>query len=196
VEKIAQGKTHAFDVVRVKGDGLRPGLQGMPHYYLNSLSLGFGAAAAYNMTTTPRYLKGILAYLAAIVRTILAYPVLRGRFTIDDQPAFEQASTITAVMNGRCVGNGMWVAPQARADDGCLDMMIAQEVSRFTILRMIPKLMAGTHIHEPVIAMHRLQKLVIESQEPMVVEADGETPFLQARRLEVEVLPGRLQVMV
>jgi hypothetical protein len=38
--------------------------------------------------------------------------------------------------------------------------------------------------------------LVIESADPLVVEADGEVPFLHARRLEVTVLPGRLRVMV
>ncbi len=196
VEKIARGQTRLFDVGRIQAEGKRPGLGSGAHYFTNSMSLGFGAQAAFHHASMPRFLKGIWAYFGAIARTMVAFPVLHAKFTLDDQPAFEQASTITAVMNGRCFGNGMWVAPQARIDDGSLDLMIAREISRLTILRLLPKLMQGRHIHEPEVAMYRLRKVVIESADPLVVEVDGEVPFLQARRLEVSVLPGRLRVMV
>jgi len=196
VERIARGQTHLYDVGRIQAEGKKPGLGDGPHYFTNSMTLGFGALAAFHHASMPRFLKGIWAYFAAIARTMVAFPVLHARFTLDEQPAFEQASTITAVMNGRCFGNGMWVAPQACADDGSLDMMITREISRLTIIRLLPKLMQGKHIHEPEVAMYRARKVVIESVAPLVVEADGEVPFLQARRLEVTVLPGRLRVMV
>jgi diacylglycerol kinase family enzyme len=37
--------------------------------------------------------------------------------------------------------------------------------------------------------------VVIESETPLVVEADGEIVFDHARRLEIEVLPGALAVI-
>ena len=196
IEKVARGQTRLYDVGRIQAEGVKPGLEGFPHYFLNSMTLGFGAQAAYHHASMPRFLKGIWAYFGAIARTMIAFPTLRARFTLDDQPPFEQASTITAVMNGRCFGNGMWVAPQARADDGSLDVMIARDISRLTILRLLPKLMQGQHIHQPEIAMYRARRVVIEPDVPQVVEADGEVPYQQAPRLEVTLLPGRLCVMV
>jgi hypothetical protein len=36
---------------------------------------------------------------------------------------------------------------------------------------------------------------VIESLDALVIEADGEIPFIGARRAEVEILPQRLRVL-
>ena len=196
VGKIARGQTQLFDVGRIVGDGSLPGSGNGPQYLINSMDLGFGALASLNLATIPKVFKGSFAYLAAVIKTMLNYPCLHMQLSLDDQLPFHQSSTLTAIMNGRCFGNGYWVCPDARADDGWLDLMVAQEVSRWTILRMIPKLMRGAHTGEPILRMYRARKVVIESQEPLVVEVDGETPFIAARHLEVEMLPKRLRLLV
>ena len=196
VQKIGQGQTRLFDAGRMEGDHLRPEIGDGPHYFLNSMDVGFGALAAQNFTTTPKYLKGMSAYLAAIFKTLIDYPTLHLRIQLDDQPPFEQSTTMTAITNGRCFGNGFWVCPDARADDGLFDLMVAQNVSRFTILRMIPKFMQGTHVNEPVLRMYRARRVVLESEAPLVVEADGEIPYLETHRLELDILPKKVRLIV
>lgn len=196
VKKIAEGNSKLFDVGRISGDRPRPELGSGPHYFVNSFDVGFGAQAAQNMTTIPKYFKGLSAYLAAIIKTLVDFPALNLRLQLDDQLPFEQPTTITAVMNGRCLGNGFWFCPDAHADDGFFDLVVSQKVSRSTILRMIPKLMQGTHTNEPVVRMYRAKRVVIESQEPITIETDGEIPYLEAQHLEVEVLHKRLRVIV
>jgi YegS/Rv2252/BmrU family lipid kinase len=196
VQKIARGQTKLFDVGRISGDHLRPELGSGPYYFMNSFDVGFGAKAAQNLTTIPTYFKGLSAYLASIIKTLIDFPALDLRLQLDDQLPFEQPTTITAVMNGRCLGNGFWFCPDARADDGVFDLMVSQKVGRFTILRMIPKLMRGTHVNEPIVSMYRAQRVMIESKEPITVETDGEIPYLEAHRLEIKVLHKRLRVIV
>jgi YegS/Rv2252/BmrU family lipid kinase len=196
VQKISRGQTQLFDVGRIRGDNLRPDYGSGPYYFINSFDVGFGAHSAVNLTTIPTYFKGLSAYLATIVKTMINYPTLNLRLQMDDQPPFQQSSTITAVMNGRCLGNSFWFCPDAHVDDGLLDLMVSKKVGRFTILRLIPKLMRGTHINEPVVRMYRAKRVVIESQEPIVVETDGEIPFLQTHRLELNVLHKRLRVII
>ena len=196
VQKIARGQTKLFDVGRISGDRPRPGLGSGPYYFMNSFDVGFGAQSAQNLMTIPTYFKGLSAYLAAIFKTLINFPSLKLSIQLDDQAPFEQPTTITAVMNGRCLGNGFWFCPDARADDGVFDLMVSQKVGRFTILRMIPKLMRGTHVNEPIVSMYRAQRVVIESKEPMTVETDGEIPYLEAHRLEINVLHKRLRVIV
>jgi diacylglycerol kinase family enzyme len=41
----------------------------------------------------------------------------------------------------------------------------------------------------------RARRVAIESDAPLLVEADGEIAFEEARRLEIEVLPGALRVL-
>lgn len=196
VQKIIKGQTQLFDVGRIYGDNLRPEYGSGPYYYVNSFDVGFGAHSALNLTSLPTYFKGLSAYLAAIVKTMINYPTLKLRLQLDDQAPFKQTTTITAVMNGCCLGNSFWFCPDAHADDGLFDLLVSSKVSRFTILRLIPKIMRGTHINEPVVSMYRARRVVIESQEPLIVESDGEIPFLETHHLELEVLHKRLRVIV
>jgi YegS/Rv2252/BmrU family lipid kinase len=196
VDKIAGGRTQLFDVGRITGDQTVSERGNGPQYFINSMDVGFGALASNNYRSASLLFKGFSAYLAAVLKTLVDYPTLRLRIQLDDQPPFEQPSTMMAVMNGRCFGSGFWVCPDARADDGLLDVLVAQAVSRLTILRLIPKIMRGTHTHEPVLRMFQARGVLIESSQPLVVEADGEFPYTQARRLQVDILPKRLRVMV
>ena len=196
VDKIAGGQTQLFDVGRITGDQPAPGMGDGPQYFMNSMDVGFGAQGSHNYRSVPSFLTGFAAYLAAVLKTLIDYPTLNLRIQLDDQPPFEQPSTMTAVMNGRCFGNGFWVCPDARADDGLLDVLVAQAVSRLAILRLIPKIMRGTHTHEPVLRLFQARRVTIESHTPLVVEADGEFPYTQARRLVVDILPRKLRVIV
>ena len=51
-------------------------------------------------------------------------------------------------------------------------------------------------MREKVIHMARAQRLVLESQTPFLVKTDSEFPFLELRRLEVDVLPKRVRIIV
>jgi diacylglycerol kinase (ATP) len=127
---------------------------------------------------------------------MIDYPVLHLRIQLDDLPPFDQSTTMTVITNGRCFGNGFWVCPDAQVDDGLFDLMVANSVSRFTILRMIPKLMKGTHVNEPIVRMYRAKRVVLESDAPLIVETDGEIPFLNTHHLIVDILPKKVRVIV
>jgi diacylglycerol kinase family enzyme len=138
---------------------------------------------------------GLAAYLGAIALTLLRYPKLRVQLQLDDGAPFEQLTALTAVMNGRAFGGSFHVCPDARADDGELDLLIADGVGRLAILGLVPKIMRGAHGGHPRLRLARARRVRIESQAPMLVEADGEIVFEAARRLEVETLPGALRVL-
>jgi len=196
VQKIARGQTQLFDACRMLGDHLRPELGDGPHYFLNVIDVGFGAHTNQAFTTQPKFLRGMAAYMAAILVTMINYPVVHLRIQLDDGVPFEQSTTMTAVANGRCFGNGFWVCPDAKADDGLFDLMVAQAVNRLTILRLIPKFTKGTHTAEPVLRMLRSRRVVLDSDAPLIVEADGEVPYLETHHLELEILPKKLRIIV
>ena len=56
--------------------------------------------------------------------------------------------------------------------------------------------MKGSHLNHPAVMFRKARKVVIETPAPMIMEADGEMPFENARRMEVEILPKRLRVLV
>jgi diacylglycerol kinase (ATP) len=188
VERLAAPRPLAFDA-----GVIRSGHE--TRFFANGMDIGFGAHGAYNIRKVPRVFTGLAAYLGAIALTLVRYPKLRVRLQLDDDAPFEQTTAMTAVMNGRAFGGSFHVCPEARPDDGELDLLIAEGVGRLTILGLVPKIMRGAHADDPRLRLVRAKRVVIESDVPLLVEADGEIAFEDARRLEIEVLPGALQVL-
>jgi len=177
-----------FDVGRItSGSDVR--------YFANGMDIGFGAHGARNVRRVPGFLTGFGAYLGALALTMVRYPLLRVKIQLDDAPPFELTTAMTAVMNGTTFGGSFRVCPDARADDGLLDLLLVDAVGRLEILQLVPKILRGAHAGDPRLRLVRAKRVTIDSAEPLLVEADGEIAFEAARRLEIDVLPGKLRVM-
>jgi diacylglycerol kinase (ATP) len=188
VARIAHGMPRPMDAGRIRTEGGE-------RYFANGMDIGFGAHAARNVRRVPRPFTGFGAYLGALAMTLVRYPKLEVRLQLDEGEAFAHTTAMTAVMNGRAFGGSFHVCPQACADDGLLDLLIAEGVGRLAILGLVPKILRGAHAGDPRLKLVRAKRVVLESAAPLLVEADGEIAFEDARRLEIEVLPGALRVL-
>ena len=193
INQILAAETRWVDVGRVTADHPAPGFDASGHYYVNGLDTGFGALVAMHAHEIP-FLQGFPMYLTAVFKTLLKFSVPRVKIKVD-QSVLEQASTMIAVSNGRCIGGGFWITPAALNDDGLLDVMIARGLGRIGILSLLPKVMQGTHPGDPRVTFRQGAHVTIESPDPLVVETDGEIPFIDAHHIEIELLPKRLQVI-
>lgn len=193
ISHIAAGNTMLVDVGKITGDLPAPG-HPHPHYFTNGMGVGFGARVAKAVRGIS--LTGTAAYLLAIMQVLVDYHLPHIRLTLDSGEVIELDTTLTGVTNGRCFASSFWLTPQADVQDGLLDIVIAKALGRVGILQIIPQIMKGTHLNHPAVMFRRAHKITLEATEPMTIEADGELPFLEARRLEVEILPKRLQMIV
>lgn len=188
VARLLSGDERRFDVGRIdSGAGTR--------YFANGMDVGFGAHGADNLRRVPGALKGLGAYLGALVLTLLDYPVLRLRVQLDDAPAFDLDTVMAAAMNGTTFGGSFRVCPEARPDDGLLDLLLVDAVGRVGILDIVAKILRGTHAADPRLRLARARRLRIESPSPLIVEADGEIAFREAKQLDIAVLPRALRLI-
>jgi YegS/Rv2252/BmrU family lipid kinase len=188
VEKLLEGKTRTVDVGRIAADG-------SVRYFANGMDIGFGAHGARNAASVPAFVTGFGMYLSALVMTLVRYPRLRVKARIDDGEAFELTTVMAAVMNGTTFGGSFHVCPEARIDDGLLDLLLVDALGRLEILGLVPKIMRGAHGGDPRLRLSKIKKIQLEAETPLLVEADGEIAFAAARRLEVGLLPGALRVL-
>jgi YegS/Rv2252/BmrU family lipid kinase len=161
----------------------------------NHLGGAFEAAVAIESTKLRR-LPGMLLYLVALVRIIPQYhrpvPVTVSYGNITATRPMLLASTA----NGGRTGRTFKMAPDARPDDGLLDLVLASTDSIARILWLVPQFMRGTHTGlTKYVTMDRISHLVVEAPGGIPVHLDGEIYNPSARRLEVIVLPGRLEVV-
>jgi diacylglycerol kinase (ATP) len=163
-------------------------------YFVNGMDIGFGAHAARNLRRVPAALTGFAAYLGALALTLLRYPQLALRLQLDDGPMLPVKTAMTAAMNGTTFGGSFQVCPAANPADGLLDTLVVDAIGRAAILALVPRILRGSHAGHPRLRMAQVRRIAIESEAPLLVEADGEIAFEDARQLRVQVLPGALRV--
>jgi diacylglycerol kinase (ATP) len=180
---IARGQRRQIDVGRVNG-----------RIFVNNIGIGFDAQVGIEAQKIKR-LRGQAVYLAALARTlILSYRTPEVTVQADDE-TFSQSITMLNVGNGRCSGGGFWFTPQARLDDGLLDLCVIRGLSKPQILGLVPHVMKGAHTTKEPVQMKRARRIVITSTDPLPVHADGEILYTNTHRLEIDLLPGQLTIL-
>lgn len=181
----------ALDAVAVS----RPGGP-TEHWYMAVLSCGIDAAVndRANRLSWP---AGAGRYVRALVSEVSAFKPFGYRLTMDGR-VWEGAGTLVAVANTRSFGGGMHIAPDAEPDDGLLDVVIADGLSRSALLRVFPRLYRGTHASHPAVQVRRARSVLIEplishGAMPPVAFADGER--LDALPLQCDLHPGAVRVL-
>src|SRR5262249_30396442 len=102
---------------------------------------------------------------------------------------------LAATGNASCYGGAMHIAPGARVDDGVFQLCVVDEVSRFTVARILPRVLKGTHVTHPAVRLFNTKSVRVESLDgPQWICADGET--IGQTPMTFEVKPGALKIRV
>lgn len=162
-------------------------------FFANGAGIGLDAKVT-RIARSYRLPIGDLVYLLAIFRAMVD-GIATPRLEISS-PEFSWTgpATLASISNGPWIGGMFHIAPMARNDDGKLELMIADPVSRRRILSLLPKLMSGTHVGEAEIRHQGLTKLSVISSEPLASHLDGEVQPLQ-QRFDFAILPGALRLL-
>ena len=171
------------------------GLYPEGRYFGNGVGIGFDAVVGFEALKMTR-LQGFLSYIVAAVKTIFLYyqaPLVRIEF---DGQTMDKYTLMVSIMNGRRMGGGFMMAPEAGIDDGLLDLCIAEQVSKARIFALIPRFMAGTQASQPAIQMGRTRSIVVTALEgSLPAHADGETLCTEGEQLSVEILPRQIEIV-
>lgn len=167
--------------------------------FINVATLGIGAEVAGRVASQRaimRRLPGEARFMAAACGALAVWRERRVRVLVDDGPTLECSSNLLAVANGIYAGGGMMFAPDARPDDGQMNLVLAEGAGRATILREMPRIRRGTHLNNPKVRTMLCRRVRIEPLTPgdvLPVEADGnvrgQTPA------EFRIMPGALRII-
>jgi YegS/Rv2252/BmrU family lipid kinase len=184
------GQDRLLDIGRVTG-GIHP--EG--RYFINCVGVGFDAVGTIEAAKLPRW-GGFFSFLIAILKTIFLYnhaPLATIEF---NGQILEQRSLMISMMNGRRLGGNFFMAPNSQPDDGLLDLCIAEQMSSFQILRLVPHFMHGTQASQKTIKTGQASVIKINGIDgPLPAQTDGEIISTEGRSLLVELLPRQLKVI-
>ena len=186
------GQAKTIDVGNIKD------ASGRVEYWCNVVSIGFDAAINIQSRNIP-WLHGFWMYLAATLLTIvLKYERPLLDVEIDGIKTTGRFLMLT-MGNGTREGGGFRTTPDAVMDDGLLDYLLVDPISRLGMLRLIPEVMRGTHGRFPEVPLGRFHSVRLRSDRALPIQADGEmfAPYAaNIREVSVEILPSALQIIV
>lgn len=178
------GPVRSIDTGRVHG-----------RVFTGYFGIGFDGEAARIAHAAPALFRGPLTYVYSVARTLVSFraPVLRIRYEGGD---FEGRAMFAIACNISRLGGGMRMAPDAKYDDGLLDLVIASEIGRAELLRVFPKVYRGSHVDHPAVRIVRTRSMTISADRSLTVACDGEPLFqTDGEAVEVSIEPRSLDVV-
>jgi diacylglycerol kinase family enzyme len=102
---------------------------------------------------------------------------------------------LIAVGNGACVGGGFYLTPEAKVDDGLLDVCAIDDLSVMKILGIMPKVMRGKHRGNPGVSFFQGRHITVTGDSGYYVHADGEIIGRGVRRVSIGLRERALNVI-
>ena len=142
--------------------------------FINECQVGIGGAVVADVKSLHKYFGGTIAFGSVTVMKILTYKGSRMIVQFGaNEPRVERLMGIV-VGNGVYCGGGMQLTPAARPDDGQFDILLIHDMSLPVRLWNFPKIYTGNHVYSPHFTLCRSKQITVDSEESVLVEADGE----------------------
>lgn len=166
----------------------------LQRYFLNMAGMGYDAFVGLVANEQKAKGKGgIMGYVSALLSCLMKFHALPTSFDVDGKELKERKVFSLVVGIGNYNGGGMKQCPDAIPDDGMLDLTIINDLSKFKVLRNVPRLFSGSFVNNKEVDQHRGKKILIKTDKEMMLEVDGEN--IGAGTAEFSIAPKRLRIV-
>jgi YegS/Rv2252/BmrU family lipid kinase len=177
------GREHVIDAGELDG-----------RLFFNVAGIGLDARVAHEFAAGGLVRRGFARYVEITARELLTYEPDEHTIVVDGV-AMRERTLLIAVANARQYGNGALIAPEARVDDGRLDIVVIAHRSPLRAVLQVPRVFLGQIARVPGVTIRRGEHVEITSARPVVYHVDGE-PFAGAASISGRVRPRALRVKV
>lgn len=149
-------------------------------HYISIAGLGFDGKVAEvtNRSRSKRLLNklglGGLSYVLNIFSVLFTYQPSDVSVEVDGRIDKFEDVWLIAVANLPYYGGGIMICPEARGDDGALDICVVSGIGRWELLFVFPLAFKGRHIKHRNVTMLRGASIKVSPNAPMVMQCDGE----------------------
>ena len=162
-------------------------------HFAKVASAGISGAIAQRANEASKALGGKISYYWSTLAVFARWQTGEMRVSVDDEIRGGRIID-TMVANGRYLGGGMMMLPEAEPDDGLFDVLVIGDVTKRDLLFTLPKAYRGKHLPHPRLEVLRGRVVTVDADEPLPIEIDGEQPGTTPARFEVVPKAIRLRV--
>ena len=179
---IAHGVERPLDLGEAGGRG-----------FIGIASLGFDSDANRIANEAPARL-GRLVYVYGALRALVTWRMAEFDVEVDGERSTYRGWGVGGA-NSKAYGGGMYLAPDARFDDGALDVVLVSETSKLHFLTaLLPRVFKGTHVELDSVRVMRGAEVRVSADRPFVVYADGDP--IGELPITLRAVPAALRVLL
>jgi diacylglycerol kinase (ATP) len=161
-------------------------------YFISESQLGIGSVIAEKIRNGHKFLGGKMAFGYISLKQALVFESQPLKVTVDKKTVYLNSYLGIAIGNGSQTAGGMLLTPEARPNDGFLDILFIHKMGILNRLINFPKIYSGNHIYSPLFTYIKGKNIEIESDGYFTVSADGE--FLGKTPCFLTILPAALKL--
>jgi len=177
----------AVDLVRVRFP------DGRTAHFIGAGGMGLDAEAAHLANTRFKSWPGVARYLAGALRAFFSEPAFELAAELDGT-RWTGRAILATVANSSSYGSGVRIAPDAKMDDGWLDVVLVRDVAWTRLVEAIPIVLTTGDLRFDEVKRFRCRRAVLRADRAVKVHGDGE--LLGESPVEFEILPAAIRVMV
>ena len=186
---LLEGQPRELDIVRVRTS------DGNERFYSGGGGVGLDSAAVRHANGAYRILPGRSRYVLSAVRALFGFRAIQVRITVganESQP-LEASALLVGALNTPSYGGGLYLAPNAKIDDGSLEVVLLENLSVGQILTLLPALAFRGELKTQRLRRISTPHVRIESDPPCWFHGDGE--LLGLTPVDVSIVPQAVRVL-
>ncbi len=161
-------------------------------YFINVCSLGMGPATVHRLERLPRWMGTNFRYYVSVLNTFFTHP--SEKFEVNTSGwTWKGNARVVAIANGKSFGNKIYIAPEARPDDGVFSTFIATDMPLLKFLFVLKTVKMKKIVRDHHVIYSTANELEITSPDPAWIEAEGELAGMLPARVEMQ--KGRIQFL-
>ena len=158
---------------------------------VNVSGVGFDAHVAHKFAKNGK--RGSIPYVKIAATEFQKYKSEAYKIVADGKPMFRNAFMIS-LANSTQFGNNALISPEAKINDGLVDICILSEFPKVEAGAVAARLFNRTMHKSKFIEIIRASKVEIDTNHPIVGHIDGE-PMIFNDMLNIEVQPASLSII-
>ncbi|MBL7980093.1 MAG: diacylglycerol kinase family lipid kinase [Bacteroidetes Order II. Incertae sedis bacterium] len=172
-ESIRQSKSYSIDI----GVAAFTSVLQVPEkrYFINIADVGIGGVIAAKLSRYKSWFGPAFTYQRAIISALWGYsPEMLAVETSEETMVSPMMSLVVA--NGKFFGNGLGIAPNARLDDGLMEVVMLKNISLTDYIRQLPKLKRCEVLVHPEVSYASSASVTVATSNgrPLPIDMDGE----------------------
>lgn len=157
-------------------------------YFINGVGIGFEGAVAKDLIGKKKH-SGKTSFLITVLKNIFTYRS-KNYWIQSANELFQGKKLLVDISNGARAGGGFHIAPEAKVDDGFLDIVIVASISPLQRLRYLPVIEKGKHLKISIVHHYLTREISIASDQMIQYHMDGE--YFEDQKLVIEILPAKV----